>query len=176
MFGAPARKSALRRGPKIARRFRAPLTQTGPKPTGDFVVADFKRFPWHWGQSGLTPARAKGGRGALEPEALTSASFGGSRLHVEANSWTQRNSNQNILQKVLQNALKKHIGNPYRTGGSTGEAWGKLGEARYFWGKHRICTLEFLEKTGEAIGPSNLFIILILGNKLKKRTSGGQDF
>ena len=53
-----------------------------------------------------------------------------------------------------------HPPGAYRTGGSTGEAWGKLGEARYFWGKHRICTLEFLEKTGEAIGPSNLFIIL----------------
>ena len=60
--------------------------------------------------------------------------------------------------------------------GSAGEAWGKLGEARYFGGKHRIRTLEFFEKTGEAIGPSNLFIILKVNTNLEKRTSGGQDF
>ena len=46
------------------------------------------------------------------------------------------------------------------TGGSTGEAGGKLGEARYFWGKHAFCPLKFLEKLGEAIAPSTLFIIL----------------
>ena len=47
-----------------------------------------------------------------------------------------------------------------KRGGSRGEAWGKLGEAGYFWGKHVFCTLKFLEKTGEANPPSTLFIIL----------------
>ena len=41
-----------------------------------------------------------------------------------------------------------------------GEAGGKLGEAHHFWGKHAFRPFEFLEKAGEAIGPSNLFIIL----------------
>ena len=52
-----------------------------------------------------------------------------------------------------QNSGGKH-------GGSTGEAGGKLGEARYFVGKHAFWCVKFLEKTREAIGPSNLFIIL----------------
>ena len=48
-------------------------------------------------------------------------------------------------------------------GGSTGEARGKLGEARDFWGKHAFGPLEILEKLGEAIGSSTLFIILKFG-------------
>ena len=48
-------------------------------------------------------------------------------------------------------------------GGSTWEAWGKLGEARSFWGKHAFCPFKNLEKTGEAIEPSTLFIILKCG-------------
>ena len=48
-------------------------------------------------------------------------------------------------------------------GGSTGEAGGKLGEARDSWGKHAFCPLKILEKLGEAIGSSTLFIILKFG-------------
>ena len=67
-----------------------------------------------------------------------------------------------LVQKVLRKPLKKPVGNDCRTGGSRGEARGKLGEASYFWGKHGSCAPEFLEKTGEAIGPSTPFIILML--------------
>ena len=45
-------------------------------------------------------------------------------------------------------------------GGSWGEAGGKLGEARYFFGKHASWCVKLLEKMGEAIAPSTLFIIL----------------
>ena len=41
-----------------------------------------------------------------------------------------------------------------------GEAWGKLGEASYFLGKHTFYPLKNCEKIGEAIEPSTLFIIL----------------
>ena len=53
--------------------------------------------------------------------------------------------------------LKKKRG---KHGGSRGEAGGKLGEARYFLGKHAFWCVKFLEKLGEAIAPSTLFIIL----------------
>ena len=56
--------------------------------------------------------------------------------------------------------LETPHGNWGKRGGSRGEAWGKLGEAGYFWGKHVFCTLKFFEKTGEANPPSTPFIIL----------------
>ena len=49
-----------------------------------------------------------------------------------------------------------------------GEAWGKLGEASYFWGKHAFYPLKNCEKMGEAIEPSTLFIILKGGNFIKR--------
>ena len=55
---------------------------------------------------------------------------------------------------------KRLWGNAGKHVGSTGEAGGKLGEAHCFWGKHAFWPFEFLEKAGEAIAPSNLFIIL----------------
>ena len=60
-------------------------------------------------------------------------------------------------------APSKHRKNGGKHGGSTGEAGGKLGEARSFWGKHAFCRLKILEKTGEAIAPGTLFIILKFG-------------
>ena len=54
--------------------------------------------------------------------------------------------------------------------GSVGEArgklGGKLGEAggsTLFWGEASFLPLKFLEESGEAIGPSTLFIILKVG-------------
>ena len=49
-----------------------------------------------------------------------------------------------------------------------GEAWGKLGEAGYFWGKHAFYPLKNSEKMGEAIEPSTFFIILKSGNFIKR--------